>query len=225
MSQCSTCKKAPPAVNLKHCAKCSTTLYCSRDCQKADWKSHKKVCSKQQGAPGTTPSATPRGLDQTVARPFSRLDNGTWLHDRPEIDVYRLLIDAYRLRVADDGSGDSDASRGFQKFLELVASRKLLPPWWTSEKEEACKALSTDPSQWQNLSRTIQKSDVIEHYGDPQFPMQLRMFAEAAIGRGPRGADGTQTRKLMVAMEQGRMGGLGASVLDATTMNMAGLQT
>src|SRR3569833_3487412 len=27
--------------------------------------------------------------------PFMRLDSGTWLHNRPEKDVYRLLIDAY----------------------------------------------------------------------------------------------------------------------------------
>ena len=29
---------------LKPCNKCQTTLYCSRDCQKAGWKHHKKEC-------------------------------------------------------------------------------------------------------------------------------------------------------------------------------------
>ncbi len=115
--------------------------------------------------------------------------------------MYRLLVDAYRLRVADDCHGDPDRSRWFRHFLDLVASRKLLPPWWTREKTEACKALSMDPSQWQHLPRAIKKSDIAEHYGDPKFPMQLRMFAEAVTGRGVGGADGTQMKVLMVVME------------------------
>ncbi|KAI1502472.1 hypothetical protein F5X99DRAFT_427127 [Biscogniauxia marginata] len=201
---CAVCKKTSPTVSLKRCAKCFVTPDCSRDCQESDWKDHRK---------------------QSITKPFSRLDNGTWLHDRPETDVYRLLIDAYCLRVADDCNEDLDKSGGFQHFLDLVASRKLLPPWWTREKEEACKALSTDPSQWQYLSRTIKKSDIAGHYGDSQFPMQLRMFAEAVIGRGVGGADGTQMRALMVAMEQDGIGGGVASVIDTTTMNRSELRT
>lgn len=139
--------------------------------------------------------------------------------------MYRLLIDAYRLRVTDDCSGDPDRLGGFQGFLDLVASRKLLPPWWAQEKGAACKTLAMDSSQWQHLQHTVEKSDIIEHYGDPQFPMQLRMFAEAAIGRGVGGADGTQMRALMAAMEQGGMGGGVASMIDMTTMDMSGLRT
>ncbi len=56
MAQCCTsCQKTPPEVTLKHCAKCSVTLYCSRDCQKADWKAHKKVC----GRDGCTAAGSP----------------------------------------------------------------------------------------------------------------------------------------------------------------------
>ena len=32
---------------LSKCAKCSQTKYCSRDCQKVDWKAgHKEACNK-----------------------------------------------------------------------------------------------------------------------------------------------------------------------------------
>ncbi|TVY33340.1 hypothetical protein LSUB1_G007095 [Lachnellula subtilissima] len=34
-----------PPVQLKPCPKCHTALYCSRDCQKAAFKQHKKTCA------------------------------------------------------------------------------------------------------------------------------------------------------------------------------------
>lgn len=217
---CTTCKKTPPEVTLKRCSKCSLTPYCSRDCQKADWKAHKKVCGRSGNATTGSSSGpdtpTPKGLDQPIAKPFTRLDNGTWLHDRPEKDVYRVLIDAYRLRVediytfegeVDAGSlyaGEPSGLKGLRRFLQLASSRPgLLPPWWSAEKQRECEDLGMDSSQFQNLRCAVQKADIIEHYGDSRFPMQLRMFAEAVYRRGPGGQDGTAMRKAMVAMEQG----------------------
>ncbi|KAI1183095.1 hypothetical protein F5B17DRAFT_417556 [Nemania serpens] len=106
---CNSCKKA--SAELKKCAKCSTTLYCSRNCQKADWKTHKKIYGKQaheqSGAGseyvfGSTALSPPKGLERPITKPFTRIDNNTYLHDRPEEDVYRVLIDAYRMRVEDE---------------------------------------------------------------------------------------------------------------------------
>ena len=31
---------------LKNCAKCKGIMYCSRECQKQDWKHHKKDCAR-----------------------------------------------------------------------------------------------------------------------------------------------------------------------------------
>lgn len=75
---------------------------CSRDCQKADWKTHKNNYAKNasetfaQGA-GTSQNSTnaanpPKNLSAAVDKPFHRLESKTWLHDRPEKDVYQLLI-------------------------------------------------------------------------------------------------------------------------------------
>jgi MYND finger len=52
---CVKCKKSPASLSrpLKRCAKCKGALYCSRECQTADWKTHKKVCNK---APTATAS-------------------------------------------------------------------------------------------------------------------------------------------------------------------------
>jgi len=46
--KCAHCSKAesdPEVRPLKPCPKCHTTLYCSRDCQKAAFKQHKKTCA------------------------------------------------------------------------------------------------------------------------------------------------------------------------------------
>ncbi|KAM0466375.1 hypothetical protein ACHAPV_001334 [Trichoderma viride] len=163
--------------------------------------------------------------------PFTRLDNGTWLHNRPEIDVYRLLIDAYRLRVEDtyvmegdfmEGSiyaGNTDGLRGFRNFLRRAATVSgLLPPWWNNEKKAACEQLGMDTSQWSDLRCAVEKHDIIEQYGDPQFPMQLRMLAEAVYRRGPDGSDGTAMRKMMASMETGESeADTQGTMLDLTT--------
>ena len=220
MSACENCKKSPPEVSLKSCAKCSTTKYCSRECQKADWKVHKKLCSKQNsGSTGTGSTSTPtpsKGLDSPTSKPFTRLDNGTWLHDRPEKDVFRLLIDAYRMYVEDmykfDGdvdedslySGNSDGVGGFKRFLakvERYENGKLLPGWWTPEKKAECVAFGASGKDWSSLSAAVEKSDINEHYGDSRFAMQLRMFTERVYGRGPGGSDGTMMRKMMAGLE------------------------
>ncbi|PHH79240.1 hypothetical protein CDD80_5324 [Ophiocordyceps camponoti-rufipedis] len=235
--ECKTCQKSSPQVTLKKCAKCSTTNYCSRDCQKADWKAHKKICSKQAEAapwtkeePVTVELSPPKGVERGVDRPFTRLDNGTWLHDRSERDVYRLLVDAYRLRVEDiynlDGEieagslydGAPTGLPGFRRFLNHVERfPHLLPAWWNAQKRGQCEALGMNPSQWHDLQCAVEKSDIIEHYGDARFPMQLRMFAESVFGRTPGGTDGTVMRQMMMAMEQGAEGVVSTIDMSALT--------
>ncbi|KAL6827456.1 hypothetical protein J3E69DRAFT_355354 [Trichoderma sp. SZMC 28015] len=157
-----------------------------------------------------------KGLKLPISMPFTRLDEGTWLHNRPETDVYKLLVDAYRLRVEDTHTfkgeamedsvyaGCKNGRRGFRKFLRTAATIPgLLPPWWNKEKSAACVKLGMDPSQWQNLRCTAKKREIMEHYGDHLFPMQLRMMAEAVYGIHPCGKTGREMREHMMAEERG----------------------
>jgi hypothetical protein len=45
-ASCNSCKKPQAEVpeTLKRCAKCQKVLYCSKECQRTDWSSHKLVC-------------------------------------------------------------------------------------------------------------------------------------------------------------------------------------
>lgn len=242
---CETCKKTESeAPNLKVCAKCKGTRYCSRECQKAGWKTHKKICVRiAQNAANIPPETingrpvthnanykTPhlKNVEKQIPNPFTRLDNNTYLHDRPEKDVYRLLVDSFRMRQADNRNveGDVDPNGiyggaptslpGFRRFLKLAAKRRnLLPSWWNDEKEKECEELGSDASTWSNLAHGVEKQDIIQRYGHDLMPMQLRMLAEIVYNRGPGGQDGTGMRQMMMTMETngGREGGQFMSAL------------
>lgn len=235
---CHKCKKTE--VELSRCERCETR-YCSRSCQIQDWKSHKKTCARSRGQPASSsgtpsssssaqPTPSTAGLQQHVSDPFTRIDNGTYLRDRPEADVYKLLIDTYRLRMDDnlkfDGirepdclyaAGVTDSLPGFRRFLTLIQAKvpSVLPTWWNDDKQAACEAVGAATSGWSSLRRKLDKAAVQAHYKNDRFPMQLRMFGETIYGRGVGGQDGTTMRRLMMQQETGGGGAPHVAHLDA----------
>jgi mitochondrial splicing suppressor protein 51 len=210
--KCAGCKKEMAFSSIKPCDKCKATLYCSRECKKDDWKVHKKACSKQANANsfGLTP---PNGLAQPISKPFTRLFEKKWLHDRPEDDVYRVLIDAYRLSVHDElvlhsktASSNIDVSlsdMGLRRLLDHVESREgMMPAWWTVEKRQACLALASEDSQWYSLKKAVDRTEIAQQYGSEAFLMELRIFIESATGRGPGGFEGAPFLEALVEGEQ-----------------------
>lgn len=192
----------------------NTTGQQARSEQPLTAKKSTGTAAPSQAANGSKPSL--KGLEKLVDKPFTRLSEGNWLHERPEKDVYRLLIDSYRMRMEDNyafghentaGSvytGAPDGLKAFRRFLRLAAARPgLLPTWWNDGKRAACEHLGMDPDEWCDLRHCIEKGDIVEHYGDELFPMQLRMFGEAVYQRGPGGVDGKAMLNQMVVQESG----------------------
>jgi mitochondrial splicing suppressor protein 51 len=164
--------------------------------------------------------STPRlkGLEKHVPDPFTKLDQGKYLYTRSETDVFKLLIDSFRIRQADDFTyegkiipysvyaGAPSSVQPFRQYLDNATARhNLLPPWWTAEKGKEC-AIFGESGAWSDLRKKVTKQEVIEQYGDDRMPMQLRMLAEIVYGTGTMGQDGSNTRKLMIQMESGGSG-------------------
>jgi mitochondrial splicing suppressor protein 51 len=103
--------------------------------------------------------------------------------------------------------GAPDGRRGFEPFLRKVRSKHgLLPSWWSEEKAAECVRFGMKEGEWSELARAVKKSDVIEHYGNPVMPIQLRMFKEQVYGRGPGGMSGAGMLKAQMIAENGNEG-------------------
>lgn len=121
------------------------------------------------------------------------------------------MEDDYNLEgEADEDSiygGAANGGRGFQRFLSLARSRRgLLPSWWSEEKSSECMRLGMSNTGWSSLASSVGKGDIVEHYGDPVMPMQMRMFGEQVYGRGPGGQPGASMMKMQMMMEGGDSG-------------------
>lgn len=152
--------------------------------------------------------------------PFTHLGAGTYLHGRPEQDVYKLLVDCFRMRQQDNDvleghtdpdsvySGASTSMVPFRKFIDLTVSCSgLLPSWWNDAKRAECEAFG-ESGNWSDLKKKATKQSIIDHYdGDSKMPMQLRMFGEVAYKRGPGGQDGTAMRNMLMEMKKKKKGG------------------
>lgn len=155
---CANCHRAAsPDVSLRECASCHTVKYCSRGCQRADWKAHKKSCgftptgnASRSGTQAgrdplhftTLPSPDPRGLHQTGA--FNSIRDmmfggtmGSMLEGKPEEEVYELMIDSHRMRMEDECNfqgkfqglyGGEDPVPGFRQFLDKAETKQGLLP-------------------------------------------------------------------------------------------------
>lgn len=233
--ECSSCRKTESQLPnpLKRCAKCKSQWYCSRDCQKADWKTHKKVCGKTRPEPPrsmitTADLSTGHTVDPKaicyIPSPFTALENGTWLHNRPKNDVFKLLVDTYRMRVEDEyifqgdahedslysGAGREGALRHFKHFLNKVIKldaareKKLLPDWWSKNSLKECVEFAkTD--DFSNVGCAVEKHDLQKHYSQIDMPMQLRMFSEKIDGTLAAGMSGEGMLRMRVAVESGEI--------------------
>ena len=156
------------------------------------------------------------GLVNGHNTPFWALCQSTWLVSRTEPDAYKLLIDTYRLRIADDfkangyihpGSIYGGATDGgisdFCRFLRKVDSYGiLLPPWWNESSVMECVRVGLNPQTWSYLPRIIDDWQITFYYANTSMPSQLRLFGEQVYGKGPGSIDNERIMAAYLEVEQ-----------------------
>ncbi|KAJ6042438.1 uncharacterized protein N7446_013504 [Penicillium canescens] len=145
-------------------------------------------------------------LDAEIAMPFHQLRSNRWLHDRSERDVFKLLIDSYRLRVGDDRPHCKDflyaCIEDFGRYLRQAESnRQLMPEWWTSEKGVECMLFASDGDDWSTAVVDVSERDiqrVVYDFADAGF-------AEQVLGSGSGGKNLMSTIEIYLIAEQGKL--------------------
>ena len=170
-SCCNKCKKSTSELTepLKRCARCYEARYCSRDCQRADWKDHKKTCGRGQktndnesdwadgkskldeeseGAHSQMNSMLSI-LAQTgqggISNDFGAISNGNYFDGLSRQEAYRQIIDSYRLRVEDDYAFRGDHRGIYNEAPPLPDFRRYL--------DKAEKRAGVLPSWWNKQTR------------------------------------------------------------------------
>lgn len=192
MHLCGACEKSDAGLQepFKSCQRCSSQMYCSRECQKSDWEEHKRGCGISILDSMSGPSR--RHYESLVPHDF--------LHEFSEKDVYDMLDDAFFLRIADRYCFTKDKMvmggnlNNFRDFLDLAEYRDgLLPAWWSESKRRKCEKTAGETERMApGLEDYDTKDFVLDHAimcaykvddsPDYEMPMKLRLLAEMVYG-------------------------------------------
>ncbi len=85
-TQCDHCKRASsPKLKIRACTRCFSVGYCSKNCQRKEWKKHKLTCKPRIDAKIEQQTSLPQAAGQDVidinsdaVRLETQCENGTW---------------------------------------------------------------------------------------------------------------------------------------------------
>jgi splicing suppressor protein 51 len=150
-------------------------------------------------------------LDVHIALPFHQLRCNSWLDSRSEKDVFKLLIDSYRLRVFDDRPHCNDYHlhanvQDFGVYLRRAERQgRLLPEWWCDDTGVECLLFASAGEDWSSAVTDITEEEITRYYPEILMVLQMRIFAEQVHGHGPGGESYLATIEFYLIAEQGKL--------------------
>ncbi|EQB49669.1 hypothetical protein CGLO_10976 [Colletotrichum gloeosporioides Cg-14] len=136
---------------------------------------------------------------------FTNLEKRTFLHNHPEKDVYKILIDYHRLRMEDDAKIVGIMSETPSTPLSLAMGKPDSDASWRRQGDQSM-AGSCRFGGMMRSNDSARPWLLMRHYGDDHFPMQLRMLGEFVWGSAPGRQDGTQMRRMLASRETSTAG-------------------
>ena len=84
--KCAACFTNAAEKPLMTCVRCHSVMYCTKACQKTDWKAHKKHCDALANEYHNSSSASTSTQTNTDSdsKPFTAIYNNEFLHYRPQ---------------------------------------------------------------------------------------------------------------------------------------------
>ena len=135
------------------------------------------------------------GLDSAVTFAFTRMCYNTWFEGRCWRDVYKLLLDAFRLRLVTQRDlvgksrrileeEKSEIVDGLRNFIHLAeAVHELLPQDWNWVHAILCEGLACyhDTAEWYSLEYLPNEDEIAERYQDGLFSRAASDLCQARL--------------------------------------------
>lgn len=185
--ECQSCSK--PCSKPLRCGVCKSATYCSAQCQKNDWRFHKRICKKPAAPPtekedAPAPTATGEkesaATSSTVTRPkeenekvmLKNEDVGTWYSHRdwkPEDPQKQSLPE----QVAQAAGGSSSATSGSSWNTAGTWEEKNMFPWWQERVEGLKGAGDSEVLQVDKVDNLKGDASIVHVRGQPKFLCDL----------------------------------------------------
>ena len=158
--KCANCKKF--GLKFKKCSACQSVYYCSRECQRSDWKKHKKVCKKAKTKRKRPFLPTLRYCAGQRVKCFcesDRWEKGKIVallyreEDWPEEEYapYQIRLDGGRMIYSPEDDEDYIRAIGKVKSSPLLGDEhKCLPKFrFDLGQRVECKCSDNDDDEWE----------------------------------------------------------------------------
>ncbi|OAX41654.1 hypothetical protein K503DRAFT_466745 [Rhizopogon vinicolor AM-OR11-026] len=136
------CRKTLPTGTLRRCGGCLHTYYCSKSCQRYDWRrgKHKAYCIRIQGRP-TRSLGEMRAISNRDLKFLDRVIEDELLKHRPRIASHGLKINVVELDITRGEPNITFDSRGIQQspFKLLCRCEHYMDEKWKSMRQHAIR--------------------------------------------------------------------------------------
>lgn len=135
------------------CTGCSKISYCSGDCQRIHWSSHKSMCKNSSSKAASSSSSSSAALAPSSGQQYN--NSGQTNSDETLRKLESIKSDTHKSFMA------GDFARSVQCGLEALALMKGLPPVLASQ--EACQLhlnLSTAYMQMQKIEQALEHTNL-----------------------------------------------------------------